>query len=402
MENKYQSLILKPKNISSNTSLSKPSIEQTNQTTLETKLALESLCSRRIKHSQTIKSTNPLFSKNQNSKYLKYTPSNSSKSKIIQITNRPIDPLSTNHYTFQKVPHSNTDPSIFVPVMHSPQRKLTYEDQRDWKIPPCVSISRNPKGLVIPLDIRLANDGRNLKEFQVNKNFSKFADVLFLAEKRARAEIEERNRIAESIQIKAELKKEEELREAAKQARLERKAINSGTSLSNISSVNTVRSDATAEFLLGKKNERDELIREKNERNQLRALRKKEIENDRKVEMLNNNNKRKFGNKERDINEKIALGENIKGNLYDNKLYEKNINLNENDNSEDGDVYDKPLFNDEKNIEQIYKNENDENNKKVIQKLIEKGGKMFSKGNINDLEGIKRNGPVQFEKGDKE
>ncbi len=401
MENKYQSLILSTKNTSSNTSLSKPSIEQTNQTTLETKLALEALCSRRIKHSQTIKSTNPLFSKNQNSKYLKYTPSNSSKSKIIQITNRPIDPLSTNNYTFQKIPHSNTDPSIFVPVMHSPQRKITYEDQRDWKIPPCVSISKNPKGLVIPLDIRLANDGRNLKEFQVNKNFSKFADVLFLAEKRARAEIEERNRIAESIQIKAELKKEEELREAAKQARLERKAINSGTSLSNISSVNTVRSDATAEFLLGKKNERDELIREKNERNQLRALRKKEIENDRKVEMLINNNKRKFGNKEREINEKIALGESVKGNLYDNKLYEKNINLNENDNSEDGDVYDKPLFNEEKNIEQIYKNEN-ENNKKVIQKLIEKGGKMFAEGNVNDLDGIKRNGPVQFEKGDKE
>ena len=401
MENKYQSLILSTKNTSSNTSLSKPSIEQTNQTTLETKLALEALCSRRIKHSQTIKSTNPLFSKNQNSKYIKYTPSNSSKSKIIQITNRPIDPLSTNNYTFQKIPHSNTDPSIFVPVMHSPQRKITYEDQRDWKIPPCVSISKNPKGLVIPLDIRLANDGRNLKEFQVNKNFSKFADVLFLAEKRARAEIEERNRIAESIQIKAELKKEEELREAAKQARLERKAINSGTSLSNISSVNTVRSDATAEFLLGKKNERDELIREKNERNQLRALRKKEIENDRKVEMLINNNKRKFGNKEREINEKIALGESVKGNLYDNKLYEKNINLNENDNSEDGDVYDKPLFNEEKNIEQIYKNEN-ENNKKVIQKLIEKGGKMFAEGNVNDLDGIKRNGPVQFEKGDKE
>ena len=400
MESKYQTLILSTKNLPSKKSLSKPSIEETNQTTLETKLALESLCSRRIKHSQTIKSTNPLFSKSRNSKYLKYTPSNSSKSKIIQITNRPIDPLSTNHYTFQKVPHSNTDPSIFVPVMHSPQRKLTYEDQRDWKIPPCVSISRNPKGLVIPLDIRLANDGRNLKEFQVNKNFSKFADVLFLAEKRARAEIEERNRIAESIQIKAELKKEEELREAAKQARLERKAINSGTSLSNISSVNTVRSDATAEFLLGKKNERDELMREKNERNQLRALRKKEIENDRKVEMLNNN-KRKYGNKERDINEKIALGESVKGNLYDNKLYEKNINLKENDNSEDGDVYDKPLFNEEKNIEQIYKNDN-EKNKKVIQKLIEKGGKMFSKGNLHDLEGIQRNGPVQFEKGDKE
>ena len=194
MESKYQSLSLTLKPPSSN-SLSKPSLEKTLETTLETKLALENICNRRIKYSQTIKSTNPLFSKMENCKYIKYTPSNSNNSKIIEIRNRPIDPLSSNNYTFQKIPHSNTDPSIFVPVMHSPERKITYQDQRDWKVPPCVSISKNPKGLVIPLDIRLANDGRNLKEFQVNKNFSKFADVLFLAEKRARAEIEERNRI---------------------------------------------------------------------------------------------------------------------------------------------------------------------------------------------------------------
>ena len=276
--------------------------------------------------------------------------------------------------------------------MHSPERKITYQDQRDWKVPPCVSISKNPKGLVIPLDIRLANDGRNLKEFQVNKNFSKFADVLFLAEKRARAEIEERNRISESIQIKAELKKEEELREAAKQARLERKAINSGTALSNIESVNTVRSDLTEELLLGKKSEREELVREKNERNQLRALRKKEIENDRKVEMIVNK-KKKFKDNDKNI---FNGNDNNNNRLFDEKLFEKK---NENN---DADVYDKPLFNEEKNLNAIYKDDDGLNHKKVIKKLVEKGGKMFSKGNYKDLDGIQRNGPVQFEKGEKE
>ena len=398
MESKYKSLSLTLTEPPS-TSLQKPSAEKTFQTTLETKAALENICSRRIKYSQTIKSTNPLFSNVKNSKYINYKSKNSNNSKIIEITNRPIDPLSSNHYTFQKIPHSNTDPSIFVPVMHSPQRKITYEDQRDWKVPPCVSISKNPKGLVIPLDIRLANDGRNLKEFQVNKNFSKFADVLFLAEKRARAEIEERNRIAESIQIKVELKKEEELREAAKQARLERKAINSGTGLSNIESINTIRSDVTEEFLLGKKTEREELIREKIERNQLRALRKKEIENDRKVEMIINNNKRKFKDKDI-INDKNNLGNNS-GNLFDNKLYEKKNANKDNNDSDDGDVYDKPLFN-EGNLQQIYKDDDGKEHKKIIKKLVENKGKLFSKGNINDLDGIQRNGPVQFEKGEKE
>ena len=391
MESKYQSLSLTLKPPSSN-SLSKPSLEKTLETTLETKLALENICNRRIKYSQTIKSTNPLFSKLENCKYIKYTPSNCNNSKIIEIRNRPIDPLSSNNYTFQKIPHSNTDPSIFVPVMHSPERKITYQDQRDWKVPPCVSISKNPKGLVIPLDIRLANDGRNLKEFQVNKNFSKFADVLFLAEKRARAEIEERNRISESIQIKAELKKEEELREAAKQARLERKAINSGTALSNIESVNTVRSDLTEELLLGKKSEREELVREKNERNQLRALRKKEIENDRKVEMIVNK-KKKFKDNDKNI---FNGNDNNNNRLFDEKLFEKK---NENN---DADVYDKPLFNEEKNLNAIYKDDDGLNHKKVIKKLVEKGGKMFSKGNYKDLDGIQRNGPVQFEKGEKE
>ena len=98
-------------------------------------------------------------------------------------------------------------------------------------------MSNNPKGLVIPLDIRLANDGRNLREYKANKNFAKFADILAMTEKNVRKEIEERNKIAQSIQIAAAMKKEKELKEAAKQARMERKSYTNKNSTNNNSSM---------------------------------------------------------------------------------------------------------------------------------------------------------------------
>lgn len=42
--------------------------------------------------------------------------------------------------------------------------KLTLQDQQDWKIPPCVSNWKNQKGYTIPLDKRVAADGRNLQD----------------------------------------------------------------------------------------------------------------------------------------------------------------------------------------------------------------------------------------------
>ena len=47
--------------------------------------------------------------------------------------------------------------------MHSPPRNITAKDQQDWKIPPCISNWKNPKGYTIPLDKRLAADGRGLQ-----------------------------------------------------------------------------------------------------------------------------------------------------------------------------------------------------------------------------------------------
>lgn len=51
-----------------------------------------------------------------------------------------------------------------APVMHSPPRKVTVEQQKAWSIPPCISNWKNAKGYTIPLDKRLAADGRGLQQ----------------------------------------------------------------------------------------------------------------------------------------------------------------------------------------------------------------------------------------------
>ena len=50
--------------------------------------------------------------------------------------------------------------------------------QADWKIPPSISNWKNPKGYTIPLDKRLAADGRGLQEVQINDNFAKLSEAL--------------------------------------------------------------------------------------------------------------------------------------------------------------------------------------------------------------------------------
>ena len=51
-----------------------------------------------------------------------------------------------------------------MPVMHSPPRSVSTKELQDWKIPPCISNWKNAKGYTIPLDKRLAADGRGLQE----------------------------------------------------------------------------------------------------------------------------------------------------------------------------------------------------------------------------------------------
>ena len=70
--------------------------------------------------------------------------------------------------------------------MHSPPRAVSAKEQQDWKIPPCISNWKNAKGYTIPLDKRLAADGRGLQETAINDGFAKFTEALYVAEQNAR------------------------------------------------------------------------------------------------------------------------------------------------------------------------------------------------------------------------
>ena len=136
-------------------------------------------------------------------KYVKYTPANSgsgASQRIIRITEAHVDPLEPPKFRHKKVPRGPGSPP--VPVMHSPPRKLTHQDQLDWKIPPCISNWKNRKGYTIPLDKRLAADGRGLQEVSINDNFAKLSEALYVAEGKAREAIEMRSKIQKEILAK--------------------------------------------------------------------------------------------------------------------------------------------------------------------------------------------------------
>ena len=398
--------------------LKKPSEESTLQNIYNTKKALEKLSNHRIKTYQSFKTNNLNLDSNKNNqltyKYINYqfdSQNNSLKnSHLIKLVALPVDPLSNIKYRHHKIPLSNTNEKNFVPVLQTPSKPLSLEEQKKWKIPPCVNMSNNPKGLVIPLDIRLANDGRNLREYKANKNFAKFADILALTEKNVRKEIDERNKIAQSIQIAAAMKKELELKEAAKQARMERKSFNKNNNASSV-----VYSLDNSDFLNNNKNREESHILnnkrkrsmnseeekesiERKERNELREIRKKEIEYERRQELI-----RKYEKEGRDINDKVLLGQNNminNNNVIDSRLYEIEGGIeNPFDYNEDVQVYDKPLFNDKNKLSNIYKNFNStggENTKKLMGKILSQKGKLFN----TDLDAInsRKEGPVQFEK----
>jgi SNW domain-containing protein 1 len=116
-------------------------------------------------------------------------------------------------------------PDAPVPVMHSPPRKLTAADQVAWQVPACVSNWQNARGYIVPLDKRMAADGRSLLEPTINDGFAKLSESLLIAERKARLEVETRAAISKRLAIREKEGKEAALREMAAKARMERAGI---------------------------------------------------------------------------------------------------------------------------------------------------------------------------------
>jgi len=188
------------------------------------------------------KPSNPVAQRDP-AQYIRYTPTNQNpafnsgaKQRIIRMVQQPVDPLEPPKFRARKMPKGQLffgSPCMShrlslgpaeapVPIMHSPPRKVSPQEQQEWKIPPCLSNWKNPRGYTIPLDKRLAADGRTLQEVVISDKFAAVTEALYVAERIAREENEKRNALQRGLLAAEQQKKEDMMRQAANQARLAR------------------------------------------------------------------------------------------------------------------------------------------------------------------------------------
>lgn len=61
-------------------------------------------------------------------------------------------------------------------------------------------------GYTIPLDKRLAADGRGLQSTHINENFAKLSEALYIADRKAREAVEMRSQVEKKIANKEKVR----------------------------------------------------------------------------------------------------------------------------------------------------------------------------------------------------
>jgi SNW domain-containing protein 1 len=326
--------------------------------------------------------------------FVRYTPNPSAPGytpncaeRVIKVVERPVDPFMPPRFKHKKVPRG--PPSPPAPVHHSPAKKLTAQDQKDWKIPPCVSNWKNVKGYTIPLDKRLAADGRNLQDVAVNDKFAALSEDLYLAERKAREEIKIRNDMIKQKRVREEEIRETQLRDLAAQARQQRAEL----------AANASQEGESAQDSENRKQRMDVL----NER-------RREIERDQRLELAGKKDKRGRA-EDRDISERIALGQVAQPTSqeaqYDARLFNQSAGLDSGYHGGADDhagIYDKPLFADRSQVS-IYKfdKERMDQNEGRLEHIGTKGNAFGGAADGEEATSAsQRNAPVEFEREDSE
>lgn len=411
-----------------------PGLDEVKETTERTKAALEKIVVARLSAAQ------PKSVQQQSTvpSYIKYTPSQQSsafnsgaKERVIRMVEMPKDPLEPPKFKHKRVPKASGSPP--VPIMHSPPRPVTVKDQQDWKIPPCISNWKNAKGYTIPLDKRLAADGRGLQEVQINDNFAKLSEALYVAEQKAREAVEMRSKIQRELMLKEKEKKESELRMLAQRARMERAGVGGmqgpggagvGPSVgvdrgvAGVAAFDRKPDDMEGVRSGGAKEDRiketAEERRERLNRETLRGERRRERERERRLEAKDGPTGKKSKttrDRDRDVSEKMALGMANTGAAggeltYDQRLFNQEKGMESGFAADDSyNVYDKGLFTSQSALGGLYRPRKDsdaevygnadENLEKVLNTDRFRAGKGF--GGATERSGP-RDRPVEFEK----
>ncbi|XP_069714626.1 SNW domain-containing protein 1 [Phaenicophaeus curvirostris] len=281
---KYTDLVPKEVMNVDDPELQRPDEETIREITEKTRAALEKSVSQKIAAAMPVRAADKLAP----AQYIRYTPSqqgvafnSGAKQRVIRMVEMQKDPMEPPRFKInKKIPRG--PPSPPAPVMHSPSRKMTVKEQQEWKIPPCISNWKNAKGYTIPLDKRLAADGRGLQTVHINENFAKLAEALYIADRKAREAVEMRAQVERKMAQKEKEKHEEKLREMAQKARERRAGIKTHVEKED-----------------GEARERDEI----------RHDRRKERQHDRNLSRAAPDKRSKLQrNENRDISEVIALG----------------------------------------------------------------------------------------------
>ncbi|KAG8562008.1 hypothetical protein GDO81_015558 [Engystomops pustulosus] len=341
---KYTDLVPKEVMDEDDPDLQRPDEESIRELTEKTRQALDKAVSQKIAAAMPVRAADKLAP----AQYIRYTPSqqgvafnSGAKQRVIRMVEMQKDPMEPPRFKInKKIPRG--PPSPPAPVMHSPSRKMTVKEQQEWKIPPCISNWKNAKGYTIPLDKRLAADGRGLQTVHINENFAKLAEALYIADRKAREAVEMRAQVERKMAQKEKEKKEEKLRELAQIAR-ERRA--------------------------GIKSHAEKEDNEARERDEIRDNRRKERQHERNLSRAAPDKRSKLQrNEDRDISEQIALGipsQRPSGEIqYDQRLFNQSRGLDSGfagGEDETYNVYSQPWRSSKEVAQTIYRPKNNDN-----------------------------------------
>ncbi|CAL8317569.1 unnamed protein product [Boreogadus saida] len=365
--------------------LQRPDEEAVKELTDKTRAALDKQVSQKIAAAMPVRAAD----KQAPAQYIRYTPSqqgvafnSGAKQRVIRMVEMQKDPMEPPRFKInKKIPRG--PPSPPAPVLHSPSRKMTVKEQQEWKIPPCISNWKNAKGYTIPLDKRLAADGRGLQTVHINENFAKLAEALYIADRKAREAVEMRAQVEKKMAQKEKEKKEEKLRELAQMARDRRAGIKGH----------------------GDKGGEDTEARERDE---IRHDRRKERQHDRNISRAAPDKRSKLQrDQDRDVSELIALGvpnpRTTSEAQYDQRLFNRNRGMDSGfagGEDETYNVYDQPFRSGKDMAQNIYRP-----SKNIDKDAYADDFENLTKNNrfVPDKEftgadhAQRRDGPVQFE-----
>ncbi|KRX66872.1 SNW domain-containing protein 1, partial [Trichinella sp. T9] len=344
----------------SDDSFHRPKEEDLKEVTEKTRAALEKITQTKIAAALPVRHAEKVAP----SQYIRYTPSqqntqlnSGAQQRIIRMVEVQQDPMEPPRFKInQKIPRPPPSPPAPVSV----------KEQQEWKIPPCISNWKNAKGFTVPLDKRLAADGRGLQQVHINENFAKLAEALYIADRKAREAVEMRAQLERKLAQKEKEDKEERMRQMAQKAREERAGMR-------------------------KEKKRSEIDEDVKERDALPKLRR---------------------DVDRDISEKIALGlpdARIRTNetQFDHRLFNQSKGLDAGGGLDDEtySAYDKPWRAAETTAQSIYrpsKNLDSEIYGTDLDRIISTNRFVPDKGFSGADDASKRSGPVQFERSEED